>query len=276
MPRLICNVRDCANPLTAKGSTLGCDQRHSFDRARSGYWNLLQPQDRRSSAAGDRDDAVDARERWLERGHVASLADRIAELAGLARREDGATVLDVGCGTGWFLDRFAGIGSLDLCGIDLSTRAAARAARRFPDGSWIVANADRRLPLADASVDVALSIFGRRPAAELARVLRPGGCLVVVVPGGDDLAELREAAQGEALATDRTPRVVEEFAGTGLRQDLHESWRRCEAHDREGIDELLAMTYRGVRHRDRERLVRKLADCPTLEVTLAAELLRFG
>ena len=138
-----------------------------------------------------------------------------------------------------------------------------------------MANADRGLPVADRSVDLALSIFGRRPAAELARVLRPGGCLVVVVPADDDLAELREAAQGQVVSTDRVPKVAEEFAGTPLRLDLQETWRRRAPHDRTGIDDLMAMTYRGIRHSQRDRLQEQLGTAPTVNVTLAAHVLRF-
>jgi len=276
VPRLICNVRGCARPLSVDGDALRCDRGHAFDRARSGYWNLLQPQDRKSDAAGDRAEAVEARGRWLERGHLTGLVELIERVGGVETLSEGAPVLDVGCGTGWFAAQLAAGRRLDLCGIDLSTRAARNAARQLPGATWIVANADRGLPLADRSVDLALSIFGRRPAAELARVLRPGGRLVVVVPAEDDLAELREAAQGHAISTDRIPRVAEEFASTPLRLDLQEGWRRREPHDRAGIDDLLAMTYRGARHSHRERLLRRLDDAATLDVTLAAHVLRFS
>jgi len=276
VPSLICTVRDCARPLSRDGEALRCDRGHSFDRARSGYWNLLQPQDRKSRAAGDRAEAVDARGRWLEHGHVASLAQLIGRAGRVDTLADGATVLDVGCGNGWFAAQLAAGRRWDVCGIDLSTRAVRNAARQLPGAEWIVANADRGLPLADCSVDLALSIFGRRPAAELTRVLRPGGRLVVVVPAEDDLAELREAALGRAVPTDRTPRIVEEFASTPLRLKLKETWRRRAAHDRSGIDDLLAMTYRAVRHSQRERLLRQLDDSPTVAVTLAAHVLCFS
>jgi 23S rRNA (guanine745-N1)-methyltransferase len=275
VPRLICSVRDCGRPLSEEGNALRCDRGHSFDRARAGYWNLLQPQDRKAPEAGDRAEAVEARKRWLERGHVTGLSDVIAEVGEAAALADGTTVLDVGCGNGWFADRLAAGRCLDVCGIDLSNLAIRNAARRLPGATWIVANADRGLPLADRSVDLVLSVFGRRPAAELARVLRPGGNVVVVVPGEDDLAELRDAAQGQTIATDRVPRVVEEFAGTPLRLSHREAWQCREAHDRAGIDDLLAMTYRGARYSQRERLMQELEESTVLKVTLAADVLLF-
>jgi hypothetical protein len=44
--------------------------------------------------------------------------------------------------------------------------------------------------LADGSVDLALSVFAPRNGAELARVLRPGGALMVVTPAPEHLCEL--------------------------------------------------------------------------------------
>ena len=57
-PPLSCPVRDCglalaANARWAPERTFSCPAGHTFDIARRGYVNLLQPQDRKSSAAGD-------------------------------------------------------------------------------------------------------------------------------------------------------------------------------------------------------------------------------
>ena len=82
------------------------------------------------------------------------------------------------------------------------------AAQRFPkkDGmemEWVVANADRRLPVSDHSTTLLLSVHARRNAQEAARVLTAGGHCVIAVPADDDLIELREAVQGTAVERDR-------------------------------------------------------------------------
>jgi len=99
---LLCTVRGCHLPLTrteeGSGRRLACPRGHSFDVARSGYINLLQPQDRRSKRPGDTPAAVAARRRLHDLGITAPLLNGIAELA-QASPDD--IVLDAGCGDGY-------------------------------------------------------------------------------------------------------------------------------------------------------------------------------
>src|ERR671934_101445 len=98
-----------------------CPRGHSFDIARSGYINLLQPQERRSRNPGDSAEAVAARRRFLDRGHAAPLLEAIRSMLPAAE-----TILDAGCGDGYYLGSI-GRGS----GIDISTTAIDLAARRY-------------------------------------------------------------------------------------------------------------------------------------------------
>ena len=65
---LLCPVRSCHLPLARGDRRFVCPRTHSFDVARSGYVNLLQPQDRRSSRPGDSAVVVHARRRLLAQG----------------------------------------------------------------------------------------------------------------------------------------------------------------------------------------------------------------
>jgi 23S rRNA (guanine745-N1)-methyltransferase len=269
--RLACTVRGCALPLSHEGaSVLRCARGHAFDRAREGYWNLLQPQDRRSREAGDSRSALEARRRWLARGLSDPLLPAAADLAQLERLAPHAVVADLGCGEGSMTRGLLHGRDLDVCGIDLSARAVSLAARAWPEATWIVGNADRFVPLPAASVDLVLSLYGRRPAEEMARVLHEGGRLVVAVPGDDDLLELRAAAGGRAEHRDRVGTVLEELSDRfSLAARTPVRWTA--RLDREAIEDALAMTYRGARRRERERL----AGIDSIEVRLSAELLRF-
>lgn len=263
---LRCTVRGCAEPLAEAGRALRCASGHAYDRAASGYVNLLQPQDRRSARPGDARSAAIARRRLLARGLdeplLAVLAKTVAALPG-----EGPAVLDVGCGEGSVLARLAAGRPLEAHGLDLSAPSLDLAARLLPTATWVVANADRGLPYGDGGFDLALSLTSRRPAAELRRVLRPEGLLLVAVPGPDDLAELRAALQGQAVARDRLEGVEEELAAAfALGRRTRLVWQR--ELDRTALADLLAASYRGARASESERF----AALDALTVTMSRDL----
>lgn len=273
-----CTVRGCNATipvLLAPGGAGGAGALcgpcgHSFDVARSGYVNLLQPQDRRAAAPGDSGAAVAARRRLMDAGAGAALIETLAStLAGLGLPK-AARALDIGSGEGSVLGALRARFGLEAAGVDLSARAAGLAARRHPGVLWLVANADRGLPFADGSIDLVLSVCARRNPAECARVLAPGGRLVVAVPGPDDQAQLRAAVLGSAASEDRTRKLVEEhaqfFEVTG-RRESRERLRFSAAQ----LEDLLICTYRGGRPGRRERA----AVLDGLEVTLSHAIVVF-
>jgi len=266
---LRCPVRGCGAALAREERCLRCPAGHSFDRARSGYFNLLQPQDRRSKHPGDSREVVLARRRFLEAGHEAPFLEAVLEAdLGLA---PGAAVLDVGCGEGFFLHQLAQMRPIEAHGLDLSTPAVELAARRFPAATWVVANADRTLPYADGSFALALSLTARQSAAELRRVLAPGGRLLLAIPGADDLVELRQLALGEGAMRDRVARTLADFAPFfALERRRTVRWQA--ELDAAGLADALVATYRAGRPGRQERL----ASLPGLRLTFARELLAFA
>lgn len=245
-----------------------CGNNHSFDLARSGYANLLQPQDRRSPRPGDRKEAVQARRSLFDAGYAASLFDPLLSLA--AGLGDRASILDVGCGEGSHLGRLASQLDIEGCGIDISSDAIELAARRFPEVTWVVANADRWLPYPDASFDLILSITARRNAPEFARVLRESGRLFIAVPAQDDLAELRSAVQGKSGERSRVETVVGELRDH-FELASSEVVREHRELEHDALVELLHATYRGLRHSDRQRVQALDRMC----VTFAWEVMTF-
>ena len=253
-----------------RGSELHCSNGHHFDRAKAGYWSLLQPQDRKSLNPGDSDDAVLARERWLARGHNAGLVKALIPWTELPNDlRPNPITLDLGCGEGSFGAAMFGEDAAGYCGIDLSKRALRLAAKGWPLATWVLANADRILPAADSSVHQIISLFGRRPANEINRVLISKGICIVAVPGENDLVELREQVQKSGHRRSRWEIVVEELAATGLELIEHKLWEHKVKLEPDAMIDAMAMTYRAVRHSQHSRL----ASLTATTVTLAADLI---
>jgi len=185
-------------------------------------------------------------------------------------KADPPAVLDLGCGEGYLLGSLARERKIDGFGVDISVPAIELAAKTYPELTWIVANADRRLPLPDAAFDFVMSVTARRNGAELARLLSRGGRALVVVPGPDDLAELREAVLGRAENRDRTASAIEELA-PHLKLVTRRSLRRKTRYAANEVRDLLAATYRGGRTRERERA----EEIGEMEITSSRELLLF-
>ena len=264
---LACSVRACGLPLTRGERSWSCERGHSFDIARSGYLSLLQPQDRRSLDAGDARATAQARRELLDAGFGSALRELVSELAA-ARVSDEGVVADLGCGEGHFLAAVCARTALSGVGIDLSPHTIELAARRHPELTWLVANADRRLPLVDASLALLMSIDGRRSRDEMARVLAPGGTLLVAVPAEDDLAELRASVLGEAHAESRAARVLAELAPQFELVEQHRA-RQTVTLDNAGLERLALATYRCARRRERDAL----RELESLVVTSSHEVL---
>ena len=186
MPALACPL--CRQPLAREAARYACAAGHAFDVAREGYVNLLPVQRKKSREPGDNPAMVQARRQFLAAGHYAPLRDAVvAQATALAP----TAVLDIGCGEGDYTAALASVAP-DVTGLDISKVAIQRAARAHPGITWIVGSS-AQLPLVDAAVDLVCSLFSPLPAAEMRRVLRPGGHLLVATPAADHLAALRAA-----------------------------------------------------------------------------------
>lgn len=271
MPDLVCPVRDCGAVLAQHQRTLRCKAGHAFDVARSGYVNLLQPQDRRSREPGDSAEVTGARRRSLERGLGEALLDALVEMLARSGVRPPDELLDAGAGEGFFAGAIAARTGLGVWAVDLSRPAIDAAARRHPSLHLVIANADRRLPFPDGSFAAITSITGPKPGPELRRLLAPRGVLLVAVPAPDDQIELRRAVFGQVPEEPRGSRVREMFAPWFMLEHEQEVRSRHRL-DREALHDLFASGYRGARRSQRQGLERIES---TLEVTVAYSLLAF-
>jgi ubiquinone/menaquinone biosynthesis C-methylase UbiE len=153
---------------------------------------------------------------WVEAPHPFITRRRLLEILG---PRPGERVLEVGPGTGYYsLDVAAALGSGTLSVFDVQQEMLDHVMRRAREA--VVSNIEptrgdaRSLPYGDDSFDASflVTVLGEIPdqqqaIGELARVLRPGGRLVVGELFGDPhmvrLGKLRERAQAAALSFER-------------------------------------------------------------------------
>jgi ubiquinone/menaquinone biosynthesis C-methylase UbiE len=141
--------------------------------------------DRDVAAFGERAQRYD--EGWLGQLHH-QIADRMADLA-LTCAPAPRRILDVGCGTGYLLDRLAARApqAEALAGIDAAPAMVEVARRAATDDRLrFVAGTAESLPWPAASFDLVVSTTSfdhwadqRTGLAQCARILEPGGRLVV-------------------------------------------------------------------------------------------------
>ena len=187
----------CAAPLTRGDHSYACPGGHSFDLAAAGYVHLLPANRKHSQNPGDDKAMVAARSAFLDRGYYAPLRDALCKLALRSTGDRPApALLDSGCGEGYYatalFQALAREGRApSAAGVDISKFALRRAARRLKEGEFAVASV-YRLPLAPRSVDLLTNVFSPLCPEEFARVLRPGGRFLYVVPSPRHLWEMKQ------------------------------------------------------------------------------------
>jgi 23S rRNA (guanine745-N1)-methyltransferase len=266
---LACPV--CGAELAATGSGLRCAAGHVFDRARQGHVTLLPPGHRPPS--GDSAAMVADRVAFLSAGHYAGLTAVLADAAAAGAPR---TLLDLGGGTGHHLaavlERLPDAAGVVL---DSSAYAARRAAKAHPRALAVVADTWARLPVRSGAVDRVLVVFAPRNGPEIARVLAPGGRMIVVTPAAQHLAELVEPLG--LLRVD--PAKAERLAGAlepHLRPLGSTAHRELLRLDRTAVTALAGMGPHA-RHLGRAALEAAVGRLPEpVAVTLAVDVATYG
>jgi 23S rRNA (guanine745-N1)-methyltransferase len=190
----------CHGDFTRLERAVRCENRHNFDLSQ--YLHLGTG---RKLPEGDTLAMVAARSAFLEAGHYAPLVEAIGTHDGL--------VADLGSGPGHYLAAALSPTAQGLA-LDVSKPALRRAAK-LPRVGAVLTDTWRDLPLRSGGVDVLLNVFAPRNGAEMHRVLRPGGLLIVVTPQPDHLRELRDAyglLDVDPSKEDRLAQALQDFA----------------------------------------------------------------
>lgn len=187
MKYLICPL--CAQSLSVNAQGISCANRHQYDRAKEGYFNLLPVQHKNSREPGDAKQQLQARRAFLQAGFFSPLLQKLQQLI----PADAQSFLDIGCGEGYFTkgisDAFT---AADVYGLDIAKAGVRLAAKQLDNKITYVVASSYTLPMADASMDIITRIYAPSKDEELKRVLKPKGKLIIVTPGENHLLALRQ------------------------------------------------------------------------------------
>lgn len=185
----------CFTPLLFAHNSYRCEANHQFDCAKEGYVNLLPVQHKRSKDPGDSTEMMQARRQFLNAGHYQPMRDKTAEKLIQFLPSDCLSVLDIGCGEGYYTDYFwqtlqHKFDDTQVFGLDVSKAAIRYAAKRYKSVNFCVGTS-HRLPFPNNSLGAIVRIYAPCKAEELSRVLVDNGILITVTPAAEHLQELK-------------------------------------------------------------------------------------
>lgn len=230
---LICPL--CGEPLTREDRACRCPNRHSFDIARQGYVNLLTVQQKHSRNPGNTREQVAARRAFLNTGHYQPIVDTLIQTA--TELNCGGTLLDVGCGEGYYSAQLATSRDMELLGLDISKEAVRYAAGAHKNATWVCATASK-LPVKKGSVDLLTSLFALTLPEEFHRVLKNEGYYFQVLAAQDHLLGLKNIIYPELKLREKDS--VPELPGFQLVRSI--PIRFTFTVEGEQVQQLLSMT----------------------------------
>ncbi len=191
---------------------------------------------------------IRSRRRFLDLGLYNRVSDGVNEAVAVAlgrpEKESAFTILDAGCGEGFYLKRLKesleSRRPVDYYGVDISKFAVRQATQRDKTMSWFVASIND-LPFAASSFDIVLNIFSPANVAEFSRILKETGSLVIVSPGPRHLNGLREIIYPIAREH-AAPDLADQARGLLALSTTTRVNYRVELKSRAGVMDLLAMT----------------------------------
>ena len=209
----------CGAPLAGDVS-LKCARNHSFDRAKEGYWHLLPVQNTRTKAPGDSREMVAARRAFLSAGYYGIFGQALGELCleyGQPKAGKPLRLLDAGCGEGFYTSALyekAKAKNGSVSGVDISKFAVKAAAGKYKGIDFAVASLFH-LPCAENRADVLTDVFAPIVPEEFFRVLKPGGVMILAVPGARHLYGMKEVLYKEPYENEEHDTAYDGFEYLG-------------------------------------------------------------
>jgi len=227
------------NALLENRSSLICvENNHCFDIAAKGYVNFIPNQKQESEQYSKK--LFESRAFVFEAGVYDAVIDSIYDMilsyfeliadltlanqSGAEGRQSGKkadasnesvknerySLLDVGCGEGYYAAKLNEKAELNVFGIDIIKEAIIASCKKKVPVKWMVADLTK-IPMQSESVDILLNVLTTANYDEFKRVLKKDGIIIKVVPGKDYLKEIREIVKPELRNKDYSNESVIEL-----------------------------------------------------------------
>lgn len=186
----------CSNELVKIDNVYRCINRHNYDISKEGYVNLLKKQGGKDF--GDSKEMIISRRNFFSKDYYKPLKE---EIVTLIKKYNPTTMIDLGCGEGYYTNYIKDNVNTDMVGIDISKEAVRLASKNNKDVNYAVASV-QDIPLFDLSIDLALNNFTPLDIKEINRILSKNGILITTKVGKNHLIELKESIYDEVYLND--------------------------------------------------------------------------
>lgn len=210
MSHFICPV--CNRELTLKGNTFKCINNHCYDKAKSGYVNLLMSHTKKDEIHGDDKIMLLARKNFLEKGYYKPLLDKMMAII-IKYINNNGVLLDAGCGEGWYTNNIhrelrEQNYSVSVIGIDISKNAVDLLAKKNKEIESAVANT-YKMPIRDESCDIIISVFAPFSAEGINRIMKRNAVFIRVYPLEKHLFSLKKLIYENVYLNELQDRNIE-------------------------------------------------------------------
>lgn len=220
---LICPI--CKKPLFTFATAFKCESGHSYDFAKSGYINLLNPGKKNNAKAGDSKEMIRARTLFFSSGCYSKIQEKLCELVDALSPE---VIIDAGCGEGYYTEALASAnrGALTF-GFDMSKFGCEHGAKSAKNNGitntlYSVSNIFS-LPLESECADVIINMFAPVANDEFYRVLKNGGVLIIGASGKEHLMGLKRAIYDEVYPNEPSEHIYNGFELIGHENTKYET-----------------------------------------------------
>ena len=194
----------CQEKLVKQEHSYACIHKHSFDISKEGYVNLLL---KNSVNHGDSKEMVIARRNFLHNDYYLPMANKLIELI---TNKHPHTLIDLGCGEGYYTSLLQQSLQCELYANDVSKEAIKLAAKANKNITYFIAST-ASLPLPTNSFDIATCIFSYIDNKEIHRILKKDGYLYTVMPAKNHLFSLKKVVYDTPYVNQENIPILEDF-----------------------------------------------------------------